>query len=180
MCSLTASSPTQGAFRDGKLLIVTQGSQLPAICLECGQPISREPRKRTYYWHNPWLFFLILAGLLIYVIVALIVRKRFQLYLPLCETHRRARRRVAWAAAFLLIGIIPVGILIGSTDTPNSGLWAVLVMFLMFFAGLACWALSSGPLRPTLINESYGRFKGTREAFLSQLPPKPHGFGVIV
>ena len=64
-----------GAWREGNVLIVRKNVALPPRCVKCGAPAEGPLMKRTYYWHDPILYILILAGILIYAIVALIVRK---------------------------------------------------------------------------------------------------------
>ena len=40
---------------------------LPAVCVKCGQPATVQ-KKKVYYWHTPWLYLVILAGILVLVV----------------------------------------------------------------------------------------------------------------
>jgi hypothetical protein len=61
------------------------------------------------------MYILILfPGLLIYAVVALIVRKNIELALPVCDYHHSERKRYQIIGAILLVGGIPTGLLLES------------------------------------------------------------------
>jgi hypothetical protein len=92
----------------GKELIIPDGDSIADRCIRCNDTSDGQPIKRRLSWHPSALFLLIIfPGLLIYLIVALIVRKRATIYVGLCQRHRRARRTmiaVAWGLFALSIG----------------------------------------------------------------------------
>lgn len=89
------------AWRDGRHLIVPLQADHAARCYRCGAPAtSRVPR--TLYWHHPAWYLLILAGVLIYALVALAIRRRADVVVGLCPRHAAARRRAGWIGAGLL------------------------------------------------------------------------------
>jgi hypothetical protein len=59
---------------------------LPEVCMKCGAPAAVRKRK-TFSWYPPWVALLLLAGLLPFIIVALILTKRRTVDAPLCEDH---------------------------------------------------------------------------------------------
>src|SRR5687767_13019351 len=69
----------EAAWRQGDLLVVRKGARLPHACVKCGLPGDGRPLRRTYYWHEPWVYITILAGLLVYVIIALVLRQSGQI-----------------------------------------------------------------------------------------------------
>lgn len=77
-------------------------------------PANGQRLKRSLSWHHPALFLVVLAGLLVYVIVALIVRQTAKIEVGICDTHRR-RRLVAIAAGWLVF-LSGVGIFIAATS----------------------------------------------------------------
>lgn len=93
----------EGAWREGKLLVMSEGAGLPDRCIKCNAPAAGYRLKRTLVWHPPGWYLLILLHVLLYVIVALIVRKKVKVMLPLCEDHRR--RRVTAIAVGWLLGL---------------------------------------------------------------------------
>ena len=158
------------ASRRGKELFVPRSASLPASCVKCGAAATT-PWRKKFYWHTPWLFLLIIfPGLLIYAIVALIVRKNMELNLPLCETHHIDRKRYRLIGHFMLIGCIPAGIGLGMMASETLG-WVTGV--LMFFVALIFFVVSGLGFRVTKIDEHGGVFRGACEPFLDRLPQQP-------
>ena len=107
---------------DGSLLMMTKGVQLPDRCLKCNMPAGGWTLRQRLSWHPPAYYLLIIfCNILIYIVVALIVRKTATVNLPLCEIHRQGRRRaIAWGWVLSLVGI---GILVAaaSSDSEYAG-----------------------------------------------------------
>jgi len=78
----------------------------PAVCIKCGRPADGERLKKTSSWHPRWVYILILIALLIYIIVALVLRKSTTLHIPLCLTHRTRYRMLRITGVILLLGSI--------------------------------------------------------------------------
>lgn len=160
-----------GVVRDGKLLVVQRGheSQLPdGACVRCGAP-AVETMKKTYSWHSPVLYVLILVSLLVYVVVALIVRKTMKLQCGLCAAHaqRRFRLIVAGWATFAAAVVVAAG---GLAWDMNPGLvWGG--FSLLFVASLVLAVIvSRAVVLPKKITKDRGSFTGAGEDFLSQFP----------
>ena len=155
------------ARKRGKQVVVPRSASLPASCIKCGTP-AQIPWRKKFYWHSPWLYIMILfPGLLIYLIVALIVRKQMELNLPLCDTHHADRKRYRLLGALMLIGFLPVGLLLGYNFSTALG-W--ITGSGMFIGGIVFWHLSQLGLAPIKIDETEGIFRGAGEAFLNLLP----------
>lgn len=118
---VTPPSSTQ-TWRDGKTLVMARDSTLPARCAKCNKPVSRPPIKRTLYWHVPWIYLLILVSLLIYIIVALIIRKKAVVFVPVCDEHRQ--QRYQFIAASWLMVLAGVGCFFYAVN-PNQEMWAL-------------------------------------------------------
>ncbi len=81
---------SSGTCRDGKLILTSDGACLPRRCVKCN--IATEDRvKRKLFWHHPGFYLLILPGFLVYVIVALCVRRKATIEVGFCQRHRRRR-----------------------------------------------------------------------------------------
>jgi len=161
-----APSPLQ-ASRNGKKLNVPRGASLPAQCIKCGAP-AQKPWRKKFYWHAPWLFILVIfPGLLIYAIVALIVRKNMELNVPLCDRHHSDRKRFVTLGAVMLIGFIPVGVILGVAGM-DAG-YASLVALAMFIVGVVFYSKAQF-MRPTNIDDQGGTFTGAADQFLNGLP----------
>ncbi len=74
------------AWREGDRLFIPAGGQLPPYCITCGEPAEDYIHQR-FTWHHPLLYLLIFWGFLPYVIVALIVRKKMEVEVPMCRHH---------------------------------------------------------------------------------------------
>jgi hypothetical protein len=86
----------EAAWRDGKTLIVRKGAELPDRCVKCNAPAHGYRLRRSLSWHSSVWYLVVLINILLYVIVALIVRRTGKVAAGLCPRHR-ARR--AWAIA---------------------------------------------------------------------------------
>jgi hypothetical protein len=162
----------QEPYAEGNILVVPRGAALPANCVKCGAAPQRWLQK-TYYWHNQLLYLLIFAGVLVYAIVALIVRKQMYLAVPLCQEHDSARKTKIWISAILLLGCIPLPIFLGTALNSDAAVGlAVLLGVVMFFAGAIVLSMAQ-PLRPTYIGDDCAKFKGAHPDFLARLKPLP-------
>src|SRR5262249_25462800 len=144
-----------------------QAVVLPPMCVGCGVATNGKFVKKTFAWHHPALYVLLVSPL-IYVIVALIVQKRMKVNVPLCPQHSQ-RRSMGVTLAWVLpvIGIADVFVL--PQFHVDSGL-AGIVAVCLFLAGVILWAILSNPIKPVSIDASRGEFKGFCEAFLRQIP----------
>jgi hypothetical protein len=175
--SFAAPAPASIILRNGNKLIVPvavpgQPLTLPPPCVKCGAPADGKPVTKTFYWHHPALYLLIVVALLIYAIVAMIVRKSIRLTVPLCARH--AQRR---SAAVTLAWVIPLA---GAADGfilprlgVDGGITALAVVsFIM--AGIVIWAIVDYPIRPRSITPYCAVFTGACEEYLRQFS---HGQG---
>jgi hypothetical protein len=117
----------------GSILVVPRDSTLPARCVACGN-IPTEPWvKITFSWHHPG-YYCFLVSPIIYVVVALIVRRRIKLSVPLCKAHKSIRTKRLWIATILLVGCIPLptifGVYVGNDAAEMVALWLGVGMFI--------------------------------------------------
>lgn len=155
-----------GYWRDGGCLIAHDKARLPARCIRCNGELERAPRRRTYLWHSPWVFVLMVVPvpLLTYLVVALNVSKRLTLTFGVCERHRRLHRArtVAWLLAAVAALVIGMNL--------DWGGWALLLVIVMPSLCVAR-ALTGLPLlKPVRIVPGAGRLRGCGQAFLATLP----------
>jgi len=157
--------------RQGLALIIPvagpgQAAVLPPQCIKCGAPADGKPVERTYYWHQPALYLLILAGLLIYAVVALVVRKGMKVRVSLCVRHAQ-RRSIGVTLAWVLpvVGIADAFIL---PQLNVDGGVVALIAVVLIFTGLVIWAVVGNPIRPKSIDQYRGVFTGFCENFLEQ------------
>jgi hypothetical protein len=143
--------------RDGKVLVFDRNAELPHLCVKCAQPeAARITRKLS--WHNPWLGLLVLAGLLVYVAVALIVRKQATVQIGLCTKHLR-QRRIGVGLTWGFVGLMFVCFAAGFVGTA----------FLCILAALVCGLGVARLVWPVRIDEREVRLRGAGEEFLRKL-----------
>lgn len=163
-----------GAWADGNILIVSRGAELPPFCVKCGRPAEADRLTKRFSWHPQWVYFFILIGVLIYVILAAVLSKRMTVQLPFCKSHLEKYRTLRIAAPALLLGSIAEMIAAG-TSLPEKYIgYGIGAGLSALVAGVVCLVLY-GMLGVNRIDEYYGYFAKTGEAFLAHLQPPPPG-----
>ncbi len=163
-------------YRSGNQLEVSQGAVLPPYCVKCGQPSEGEPIARVFQWHPQWVYVTVLVSPIIYLIIALIVRKKINLDVPLCADHKSQRTKNLWIGLLLLLGCIPAGIVLGGTVGGDAGMGAgILVGTAAFIAGVIFLGPGRAMLSPRFIDNTRATFRGAGEVFLNMIPEgAPH------
>src|SRR5262245_24668688 len=158
------------AWRDGSVMVMLPGTDIPHRCVKCNKPADEPTRQRTVSWYNPWLLLLILAGILVWAIVVMFVRKHAVVSPGLCADHKRRRRNViavAWIGG--LAGMLLIYAGINSSDGAQGAIG--------FFATLISIVLGTAMGRivhAARIDDQYVRLKGCGEPFLATLPEFPY------
>ena len=151
--------------REKKTLVMGYDSELPPRCVKCNEPSARF-LKRKLSWHPPGLYLLIFLGILIYAIVAMIVRKTATVEIGLCDRHLRRRRiaiGVAWLMLFVLIGGFAIGM--GTDQGAFIGIGFVVALI----GWIICGIISSG-VSAARIDKEYIWLRGVCRDYLDELP----------
>jgi hypothetical protein len=109
---------------------------------------------------------LVLAGVFIYLIVALIVRKTATVEISLCEDHVRKHRvavTVSWMIFLLGIVLMILSISAESLGTAGFGM-------LLLFASAICAGTWVKVVQVKKIDDNYIWLRGVDESFLVLLP----------
>jgi hypothetical protein len=122
------------------------------------------------------VFLLVLISPLIYIIVALVIRKTAKIEVPLCERHRAGRVRGIWIAwlvcltgiAFLIVG----GANAGPSGNENLAL-LVFVGIVMLLGGLI-YATNLPPVMPKKIDQTHIWLTKVSPLYLAYLPELPN------
>ena len=154
-------------WRDGKFLVAASDTVLPDRCVKCNAPAQGLRMTKKFYWHPPAFYLLICAGVLIYAIVALIVRKKSILHLGICQEHRKRRTR-SIAITWLTVGIALLMIVIAAaSETGGLALIGILLLLGAMIFGIVATQL----VVPTKIDsESVIWLKGVSPSYLENLP----------
>jgi len=152
-------------WRDGRILVMRRDSVLPDRCIKCNEPALGYKLRRVLYWHRPAWYWLILVSVLIYAIVAMIVRKRAIVEVGLCPAHRQ-RRYLA-----VVLGILALcGGLGGCLAYASESEAAVYLGLILAVAGVVIAGFGSQVVTASQIDDNYVRLKGAGADYLSPLP----------
>jgi hypothetical protein len=163
--------PDQGLdlWRDGKILVCRRDAIFPARCIKCNEAAEPPPVRYKLAWHHPGWYVLVFVYVLIYVVVAMLVRKRAEIFVGLCAKHRQRRlwsRIIGWGGLVALIGSIWLGMAYDVAWLAAGGLIAILP-----------WAITAIVLSPQIfagrIDKESIRVKGCGRDFLASLPEYP-------
>ncbi|WP_018604353.1 hypothetical protein [Uliginosibacterium gangwonense] len=160
------TAAVKGCWRDGKILVIARESALPHRCIKCNAPVAEGTKVRNVYWHHPALYLLILLQVLIYALVAVLVRKKARITFSLCAEHRGKYWKglaVGWIGTLAGIGVTIHGVTGDQVWTTVEGSVLLLVSVVI---GIGWTRL----LSPQRIDEDYVRLRGCGRAFLDSLP----------
>ena len=168
---------SEGIWRQGALLVVHKNARWPDRCVKTNQPAEGHSVKICLRWHHPAIYLIILAGLLPYVIVALIVQKTAVFHAGMApDVHRRYRLLKTLAAiALLAAGILFVFAIArfeyyDSIGRPERASIMLLSSLVLFIVGLVVLAVFGYPLRPAKIEGPYVWLKGVHPEFVASFP----------
>ena len=160
-----------GVWRDQKTLVMLHDAELPDRCVKCNGPAALPTKTRRVYWHHWAVYLVVLVNILLYVIVALFMRKKAVVAPGLCASHKR-RRTIALAIGWSGVAASVTLVFAGLTGTIHP-IFAALGLLLLLVTLLAV-SVSGRIVHACRIDEDYIRLKGCKLAFLDSLPPFPH------
>jgi len=165
----TIGVPGEGIWREQSKMVVSKGALLPDRCVKCNAP-SQEPKlKKKLSWHHPAIYLLIFVALLIYFIVAMILRKTATVEIGLCEEHKAKHRRNI-IATWALVGLGVLGFITAMVVEDGN---FVLLGILLLFAGIIYGSVTLRILTPSKIDDKFAWLKGANKAYLDELPSWP-------
>jgi hypothetical protein len=154
--------------QDGRVL-ASSGVVWPRRCVRCNSADVVEPPLRVaVQWHPTWVWFLILVGILFYLIASLVTRRHGVVNVYLCATHHQHR---TWGRIGLGVALAAMmASLVVGYATDNA--WLMLAAFVLLVpAGLAGMALRL--VRPKHIEGSMLTLVGPHVDFVAALPVLP-------
>ena len=155
-------------WREGKVVVLRKGGDFPQRCIKCNEPSVAPMRRYKLSWHSPWLYLLALFALLLYALVALVVRKTAVVHIGLCERHQRRvlwGRIVSWGGLALEVALVSAAV---GVDKSEFGLVALAIAL----PWLIAVAVVNRQVLPTRIDDRFVRLKGCGPDFLRSLPDR--------
>ncbi|HEX5047868.1 MAG TPA: hypothetical protein VFX89_12185 [Gammaproteobacteria bacterium] len=157
-------------WRDHKTLVMLHEADLPDRCVKCNDPADLPSKPRRVYWHHWAIYLVLLLNILIYAIVALIVRKKAVVAPGLCTRHKR-RRAIALSIGWIGIAGAFALMFLGISDSTNPA-FAMLGIILLLFALLEL-VIAARIVYASRIDADYVYLKGCKPIFLDSLPQFP-------
>jgi hypothetical protein len=157
------------AWRDRKRVVTYDKSALPARCYKCNEPVAGQPLKRKLYWHPALYYILVPISILLYAVVAIIVRKRASVEVYLCPAHAQRRK-------YFLIGTwigIVFTLVLGFAGILNNINWLIGIAAILFLVAIIIGITSATLARALRIKGDTVWMGGAGPEFLASLPPWP-------
>jgi hypothetical protein len=164
-------TPYAGLWRQGNLLVMHKQAPLPDICLKSNQPAKRR-LQRKLTWHHPSVYLIILLHILIYVVVALIIRKRATIHIPLSEEWFAIRlRRMLFTWGIVLASFVLFGAGIALVDRAGgpAPVFAMLGGLVLLLGGLLYGQYACRMVAPQRMTDDYIWLKGVHPEYLNRL-----------
>jgi hypothetical protein len=158
-------------FVEGKFLIVRDGTELPNICIKTGVELpDAKRRKKTLYWAHPAWALLILAGLLVYFIVYLCIRKKVTVTYSISKPARNKKLITMFTWLGVTFGSLALAIFFfANSDSSNSYAMIGAIGMILFVVGLIATSLTSHLFRIKKHNNGWFYMVGMGEEFLNAL-----------
>jgi hypothetical protein len=159
-----------GCWQDGKLLVMTKDFVLPDRCVKCNLPAEGYRLRRNLSWHHPAFYLFILIHILLYVIVALAVRKTARIEVGLCPAHRSERRlaiTVAWLLVLAGVAISIVGVMYFNSEAAPL---AAICGAILLISGAVCGVWGSQPVVAKKIDDRFVWLAKVTPEFLAEYP----------
>jgi hypothetical protein len=157
-------------WREGNVLVALPDASMPHRCVKCNEPAVEPTKGRKVYWHHPLLYLLLLLNVLIYAVVAMVVRKKATVAPGLCAEHKKRRGR---AITLGWIGFLSGIVLVYVGEASALGFWGAMLGVLVMLGSIAAGMIFARIVYAKRIDESYVRLKGCGAPFLNSLPPFP-------
>ena len=152
-------------WRNKATLVMTKEATLPSRCVKCNA-YTDERLKRKLTWHHPALYLLILASILIYAVVAMVVRKTATVNIGFCPDHLAARKKhlvVTWALGLGCALSFFIAIVL---DDINFVFLAIVLVLSTAVYGITTLRV----VVPTKIDEHLVWLKGVNADYLQEFP----------
>jgi len=157
---------TGAMWRSRKQLVTALNPVLPARCVKCNAPTDSPQKKRNLYWHSPLVYLALLVNVIVYLIVAMSVRKRSIAMISICDRHRAERRNailVAWLLVVLGLGSLIMG------AAKESG-WVAGLGAILLLGGIVYGILKGRLVYASKIDKERVWLSGCGKDFLAEFP----------
>jgi hypothetical protein len=161
-----ATGAVGAMWRHKRALVTALNPTLPPRCVKCNEPIAAAQKKVNLYWHHPAIYLAVLMNILLYAIIAMLVRKRTVAMVSICPEHRAKRRNAILIAWALVLGGI-VAFIAGAAQEMG---WLMLAGGVAFFGGIIYGMMRGRLVFANKIDKERVWLSGCGERFLAEFP----------
>lgn len=155
---------SSAVYRHKRYAILNPDAAWPARCFKCNADSTSQKKVKVVYV-NPWIYITLLITPLVTIVLALIFQKKFDISLPMCESHLKKRKNFMifqWTALASMMGGIVIGALMESELIVGLSILLLLVVLFSAIAGRM--------IHVAKFKDSRLWISGTGKAFLQSLP----------
>jgi hypothetical protein len=151
----------------GRALVAPLQTQLPEVCVFTGGTEDLVRVKQRLTWHHPAIYLTVFWGLIIYVILALALRKTADV--TYFMTRAEKKRRTIWHLCNWGIFLSTIlWLVLGAATKWHWSYWVAPVSFL---ASIVCYFLNVRLLYPQKIDDHCAEIRGISKDVLGKLLP---------
>jgi hypothetical protein len=155
----------QTIWRDNSILVMTKEALLPNRCVKCNEPTG-ERLKRKLTWHHPAIYLTVLISILVYAVIALVLRKSAVVNIGLCEEHLEIRQRnlaITWILGIAAVLCFPLAAFL------EDG-FILLLGIVLLLATAIFGTVTLRVVVPTKIDDHFVWIKGITPDYLRDFP----------
>jgi hypothetical protein len=146
-------------------LMEASNCNLPRVCLRCGQP-ALNLQTLQISWFPPWVNWLMLLGVIPYLIVSPLLTKHAVLNAPFCPRHANHWYvRTQAISIAILVMVFALGVSLGWY--PRTFLWVLVILFPLVVIVVTFVHRTS--VRPTEVTTTHLVIDGVCDAFVDAL-----------
>jgi hypothetical protein len=174
---LNAAGSESTCFRDGKFLVIREGSVLPNRCIVSNQVVDSKGWRKPFriLWSPRWILWTMIGGPIIYACTIACTQKRAKFTVSMGKGVRRKMafsRLISLSMLAGVVGCIYACAKFARIHTPEAVTATVITGSAAFVLLLIMGVIAKRAIPLKAVKHAYGFFavKGCSEAFLSTLP----------
>ena len=159
------NSSNQGIWRDKSILIMHKNATLPYRCIKTNKAASKKVKLKLF-WDNPLLLFWLLVNILVYAIVALCLRRKAIVYVPVSEeaiSKRKKKIFSIWGFVIAGVALIIIGVNLLNVTLIVVGSSLLIITIILPYLILPLVVVHK-------IEDDYVWLKGFCEEYLKEFP----------
>jgi hypothetical protein len=171
--AIPVAQPEGGIWRDNGVLVMRKTAVLPNICVKSNTPCEGQRLKRDMYWHHPAIFLTILLSIWIYIILALVLRKKATVWIPLSEewwARRRQAITIGWSLVLLGALIAILCPIVGTANKIDLLLLGIPLGVVIGLGGAIYGLMAARMVAAKKVDDEFVWIKGIHPAYVASLP----------